>query len=54
MWEFVAAVLDLFTTAPPWRVIVKDRYEMKKKVRELKAREKFRAEKAAERNGPCV
>ena len=29
MWELFSAVLDLFTTAIPGRVTVKDRYEMK-------------------------
>jgi hypothetical protein len=35
-WDFVAAILDLFSGQTPFRVTVKDRYEMKKKVRELK------------------
>jgi hypothetical protein len=54
MWDVIAAVLDLFTTVPPWRVTVEDRYEMKKRVRELKAKEKFRSEKADRRDGPGV
>jgi hypothetical protein len=43
MWDFVAAILDLLSAEMPFRVTVKDRYEMKKKVRELKRRERERA-----------
>jgi hypothetical protein len=45
MWDLFSAVLDLFTTVPRWRVTVKDRYQMKRKVRALIAKEKSRTEK---------
>jgi hypothetical protein len=48
MWDLFSAVLDLFTISPPWRVTVKDRYEMKRKVRELIAKEKSRTAKPKE------
>ena len=38
-----AAVLEILGDLPGGRVMVKDRYEMKKKVRELKKRERQRA-----------
>jgi hypothetical protein len=47
MWDFVAAILDLFSGQIPFRVTVKDRYEMKKKVRELKNRERERAARSS-------
>jgi len=47
MWEFFFAFLDLVTALPPGRVTVKERYEMKRKVRELRAKEKAAAERAA-------
>jgi hypothetical protein len=40
---FIAAVLDLLSARMPFRVTVKHRYEMKKKVRDLKNRESDRA-----------
>ena len=45
MWDLLASLLEVFGIAPPGRVTVKDRYEMKKKVRALRLRE--RAEKQA-------
>ena len=45
MWDFLSAFLELLEAIPPWRVTVKDRYEMKERVRKLKARERLRAEK---------
>jgi hypothetical protein len=43
MWDFIADLLSVFDAFPGSRVTVKDRYEMKRKVRELKNRERERA-----------
>lgn len=40
MWDFIADLLSIFGSAPGSRVTVEDRYEMKRKVRELKDRER--------------
>jgi hypothetical protein len=37
---FVAAILEIVHHLPPRRVTVRERYEMKKKVRELQRRER--------------
>ncbi len=39
MWEIFNGLLDFLGWVPPSRVTVADRYEMKKKIRELKRRE---------------
>lgn len=49
MWDLFSAVLDLFTASPSLRVTVKERYEMKRKVRELIAKEKLRTAKKENR-----
>ncbi len=43
MWEILDALFDLFGAVPPRRVSVADRYAMKRKVRELRKREKERS-----------
>jgi hypothetical protein len=40
MWDFIADLLSVFGSFPGSRVTVEDRYEMKRKVRELKNRER--------------
>jgi hypothetical protein len=43
---FFAALIDVASGLPGGRVTVKDRYEMKRKVRELKRREEERKRRA--------
>ena len=42
MWEIVDAILELFGVLSSRRVTVADRYAMKRKVRELRKKEKER------------
>jgi len=42
IFAFFAALFDVTSGFPGGRITVKDRYEMKKKVRELKRREEER------------
>jgi hypothetical protein len=40
MWDLLAAIADLLTSLPGGRVTVAERYAMKRRVRELKKRER--------------
>lgn len=40
MWQLLGLLADFLGSTPPWRVTVADRYEMKRKVRELRERER--------------
>jgi len=48
MWDFLSGLFDLLGSLPGRRVTVDERYEMKRKVRELKRKEKAAKAKADE------
>lgn len=47
---FLAAILEILGNVPPRRITLKERYETKKKRRELQRREKRRSETNRTRN----